>query len=177
MAARSSTGAPRAGSSTQRADAGVGNLLWRLAAAAMLGLDAYVHVHDAGFYNAPRGGISQSTLFLLEAGAASVAAVVLIAGWRVPLGRRADWTGAFIVAVSALAAVLLYRYVDIGAIGPLPNMYKPTWEVPGKLLSAYAEGAAALLSALGLALPRSRSVPTPRVTPARNPSAADPTPP
>jgi len=52
-------------------------------------VDAYVHVHDAGFYGAPRGGgISQSTLFLLEAVAAGVAAVVLIVGWRVPLGRR-----------------------------------------------------------------------------------------
>ena len=26
-----------------------------------------MHVHDAGFYGAPRGGVSQSTLFLLEA--------------------------------------------------------------------------------------------------------------
>jgi len=30
-------------------------------------VDAYVHVHDAGFYGATRGGVSQSTLFLLEA--------------------------------------------------------------------------------------------------------------
>ncbi len=26
-----------------------------------------MHVHAAGFYGAPRGGVSQSTLFLLEA--------------------------------------------------------------------------------------------------------------
>jgi len=38
------------------------------------------NVHDAGFYGAPRGGVSQSTLFLLEAVAAGVAAVVLIVG-------------------------------------------------------------------------------------------------
>ncbi len=109
-----------------------------------------MHVHDAGFYRAPRGGgISQSTLFLLEAVAAGVAAVVLIVGWQVPLGRRADWIGAFIVAASAVGAVLLCRYVDVETIGPLPNMYEPTWEVPGKPLSASAEGGAALLSALG----------------------------
>jgi len=74
---------------------------------------------------------------------------VLIIGWRVTLGRRADWLGAFFVAASALGAVLLYRYVDVGTIGPLPDMYEPTWEVPGKSLSAYAEGGAAVLSALG----------------------------
>ena len=120
-----------------------------------------MHVHAAGFYGAPRGGgISQSTLFLLEAVAAGVAAVVLIVVWRVPLGRRADWIAAFIVAASAVGAVLLYRYVDVGTIGPLPNMYEPTWEVPGKPLSAYAEGGAALLSALGFTLGRKRFAPT-----------------
>jgi len=150
MAARSSTGAAPAGPSTRRAHPRVRNLVLRLATAAMLGLDAYVHVHDAGFYGAPRGGgISQSTLFQLEAVAAGIAAVVLIIGWRVTLGRRPDWLGAFFVAASALGAVLLYRYVDVGTIGPLPDMYEPTWEVPGKSLSAYAEGGAAVLSALG----------------------------
>jgi len=160
MAARSSTGAAPAGPSTRRAHTRVGNLVLRLATAAMLGLDAYLHGHDAGFYGAPRGGgISQSTLFLLEAVAAGVAAVVLIVGWRVPLGRRADWIGAFIVAASAVGAVLLCRYVDVATIGPLPNMYEPTWEVPGKPLSAYAEGGAALLSALGFTLGRKRFAP------------------
>ncbi len=160
MAARSSTGAAPAGPSTRRAHPRVRNLVLRLATAAMLGLDAYVHVHDAGFYGAPRGGgISQSTLFQLEAVAAGVAAVVLIIGWRVTLGRRADWLGAFFVAASALGAVLLYRYVDVGTIGPLPDMYEPTWEVPGKSLSAYAEGGAAVLSALGSTLGTRRFAP------------------
>ncbi len=84
---------------------------------------------------------------------------MLIVGWQVPLGRRADWIGAFIVAASAVGAVLVYRYVAVGTIGPLPNMYEPTWEVPGKPLSAYAEGGAALLSALGFTLGRKRIAP------------------
>ena len=63
---------------------------------------------------------------------------------------------AFLVAASALAAVVLYRYVDVGAIGPFPNLYEPTWQVPGKLTSAYAEGIAVLLSAVGVGLTRSR---------------------
>jgi hypothetical protein len=54
------------------------------------------------------------------------------------------------VAASALAAVLLYRYVDVGSLGPLPDMYENTWQVPGKLLSAYAEAAAIGLASLGL---------------------------
>ncbi len=84
---------------------------------------------------------------------------MLIVGWPVPLGRRADWIGAFIVTASAAGAVLLYRYVDVETIGPLPNMYEPTWEVPGKPLSAHAEGGAALLSALGCTLGRKRFAP------------------
>ncbi len=55
--------------------------------------------------------------------------------------------------------MLLYRYVDVGTIGPLPNIYEPTWEVPGKALSAYAEGGAAVLSALGFTLGRKRFAP------------------
>ena len=60
------------------------------------------------------------------------------------LGRRVG-RGA-----SALAAVLLYRYVDVGALGPLPDMYENTWQVPGKLLSAFAEATAVVLATLGL---------------------------
>ncbi len=55
--------------------------------------------------------------------------------------------------------MLLYRYVDVETIGPLPNMYEPTWEVPGKPLSASAEGGAAVLSALGFTLGSNRFAP------------------
>jgi hypothetical protein len=64
--------------------------------------------------------------------------------------RRSSWLAALLVAASGLAAVLLYRYVDVGALGPLPDMYEDTWQVPGKLLSAYAEGATVILAGLGL---------------------------
>lgn len=132
----------------------VGQLLLRVVTAAMLGLDAYVHLRDRSFYTGSRGGaISQGSLFVLEGAVASVAALLLILGWRVRVARRADWLVAFFVAASALAAVLLYRYVDVGTIGPFPDMYEPTWQVPGKLLSAYVEAGAGALSALGLALP------------------------
>jgi hypothetical protein len=42
-----------------------------------------------------------------------------------------------------VAAVLLYRYVDVGAIGPLPDMYHLTCN-PEETLSVIAEGVVVL---------------------------------
>jgi protein-S-isoprenylcysteine O-methyltransferase Ste14 len=42
-----------------------------------------------------------------------------------------------------LAAVLLYAVVDVGPLGPLPNMYDPTWSAL-KTWSAVAQALAAL---------------------------------
>jgi hypothetical protein len=93
-------------------------------------LDAYVHAHDASIYDANRSAVlSQGTLFRLEAVTAALVAVALI-GWP----RRAVWAAALLTAASAAAAALLYRYVDIGPLGPLPNMYEPTWATPGAAL-------------------------------------------
>lgn len=49
------------------------------------------------------------------------------------------------VSLSAIVAVVLYRYVDIPAFGPFPAMYDPTWFFE-KSLSAVAEAAAAILA-------------------------------
>jgi hypothetical protein len=93
-----------------------------VATAALLGIDSYVHARDTAFYDAVRTlALSQGTLFRLEA------------------------------AVAALVAVaLLYTYVDVGRLGPLPNMYEPTWALPGKTASARAEGAGIVLAAAGM---------------------------
>ena len=120
----------------------------RVATAAALGIDAYVHARDAGFYDFHGGGaISQGSLFHIEAAAAGLVALLLLA-WRHPVA----WLLAVAVAASALGAVLLYRYVDVGVLGPLPDMYEPIWGVSGKLPAAYAEGTAVLLSAAGTTL-------------------------
>ena len=119
------------------------------AAAATLGIDAYVHLDDAGFYDAVKTStLSQGDLFRAEAALAIVLAAALLI-WP---QRLLVWAAAFAVAASAFGAVLLYRYVDVGSIGPLPNMYEPTWVSPGKLMSAYAEGAGVLLTALGTSI-------------------------
>jgi hypothetical protein len=118
----------------------------RLLTALALFIDAGVHLFLApGYQNAQPGTISQGTLFLLEA------AVALLAGIFVLLrGSRAAYAVALLVALSAFAAVMLYRYVDVPAIGPIPAMYDPVWFF-SKTLSAVAEGAGALLAAAGLA--------------------------
>jgi hypothetical protein len=53
-----------------------------------------------------------------------------------------------LVAGSAFIAVLLYRYVNVPAIGPIPAMYEPVWFFE-KSLSAVAEGLGAVLAAVG----------------------------
>ena len=90
-------------------------------------------------------GVSQGALFRAEAVLAVAAGLLVLVR-----PRTSSWVAALAVAASALAAVLLYRYVDVGSLGPLPDMYENTWQVPGKLLSAYAEGAAVVLAGLGL---------------------------
>jgi hypothetical protein len=117
--------------------------------AAALGIDAAVHAYNAQGYDELRGIITQGHLFRVEA-AVACAVALLVLLWP----RRSVWIAALLVAASALGAVLLYRYVDVGSLGPLPNMYENTWQVPGKLISAYAEGAAVLLAGVGLLVHR-----------------------
>ena len=121
----------------------------RVGTAAALGIDAAVHWQNASAYDAVTATLSQGELFRAEA-VLAVAVGLLVLLWP----RPGSWVAALAVGASALAAVLLYRYVDLGALGPLPNMYENTWQVPGKLLSAYAEGAAIVLAGLGLVVHR-----------------------
>jgi hypothetical protein len=131
-------------------------------AAAGLAVDAYVHWHLASGYDAVRGHgtphISQGQLFRVEA-ALALAALILV---LVP--RR--WTAAlaFLVAAGGVAAVLVYRYVDVGAIGPIPNMYESLWYTE-KTVSAVAEGIAALAALVCLRPVRSqqRAIPLGKV--------------
>jgi hypothetical protein len=144
---------------------------------ATLFIDGYVHFHNAGFYDAVRSSVlSQGTLFRLQAGLAVVVGLMLLVR-----PRRLWWAVALLVAGSAFGAVELYRYVDVGALGPLPNMFEPTWALPGKLASAWAEGAGTAVSALGLVLSiladrsnRRNADQAPRRTATDNPRRTDP---
>lgn len=112
------------------------HLVLRLLAAAGLAVDAAVHARLADQYDAVGDSITQGTLFRAEAAAASLA-VVLVLFWRHRAGDLFAWA----VAASGLGALLLYRYVDVGALGPLPNMHEPVW-FGDKTLAAWAEGVA-----------------------------------
>ncbi len=133
------------------------------ATAALLGVDAYVHLTDASLYDAATtSGFTEGTLFRVEAIVAIVVGIVLLIQPR-PL----VWAVAAVVAAIAAGAVLLSTYVDAGALGPLPDLYEPTWALPGKPASALAETAAAVLALVGLAVPPRRrcQVRSPRVDP------------
>ena len=125
--------------------------LWllRLFTAACLAADAYVHADLAPTYDPVSRTISQGDLFRIEAAAAALAALLLVLRGTRPL----VWTYALSVAAAGAAAVLLYRYADVGALGPLPNMHEPVW-YPEKTASAIAEVAATLSAAAGLLLAR-----------------------
>jgi hypothetical protein len=116
--------------------------------AVLFAIDAYVHLHDAGLFDGDSGtALTQGTLFRIQASVAVVVAIALLVRphWLV-------WTVALLVAASATTAVFLYTNVDVGPLGPLPNMYDPTWALPGKRASAVAEAAATVLSIAGLTL-------------------------
>ena len=133
---------------TARARVTAGERLLALITAALLGYDAYVHLHDAAKYDGFKSSVmTEGTLFRIQAVVAIVVGVLLLL-WP----RIITWLLSLLVAGSAAVAVTLYTYVNVGQLGPLPNLYENTWHQPGKLPSAIAEAAAALISLLGLML-------------------------
>jgi hypothetical protein len=121
------------------------NMTLRVLTALALFIDAGVHILLApGYQAANPGGIGQGNLFLLES-----AAAVLVAVYVLVRGSKLAYAMALAVALSAFAAVVLYRYVDIPAFGPFPAMYEPVWFFE-KTLSAVAEGIGAVLAAIGM---------------------------
>ncbi len=122
---------------------------WVLIAVVVVGLliDAFVHLDLASDFNHVRTStVNEADLFRLEAAAALVAAAALLIR-----PRRCTAAFAFLVAAAGFVAVVVYRYVDVGAFGPIPDMYDPYWAPVGKTLSVFAEAAAAL-AALALVL-------------------------
>ncbi|MFL6161810.1 MAG: hypothetical protein ACJ74U_06235 [Jatrophihabitantaceae bacterium] len=131
-----------------------------------LAVDAYVHFHLASaFKHNKTSTLSETDLFRAEAVAAIVAALALLLR-----PRRYTAAFAFLVAAAGLVAVLVYRYVDIGAFGPVPNMYDPYWLPTEKWLSAVAEGVAALaaLALLVMFSTQPRSAVSPRPAAVQN---------
>jgi hypothetical protein len=116
-----------------------------LIAVVVVGLvvDAWVHLDLASaFAHVRTSTMSQADIFRIDAGVAIAAALALVVR-----PRRYTAAFAFLVAAAGTAAVVLYRYADVGAIGPVPNMYDPYWAPAGKVLSAVGEALAAIAAA------------------------------
>ncbi len=106
-------------------------------------IDAFVHVHLAhDFAHVKTSTMSQADLFYLEAVLAVVAAIALVVR-----PNRSTAAFAFLVAAGGFVAVVVYRYVDVGTIGPIPNMYDPYWAPFEKGLSAVVEAVGAIVAA------------------------------
>ncbi|MGI5165496.1 hypothetical protein ACQEU3_14160 [Spirillospora sp. CA-253888] len=117
--------------------------------AAGLAVDAVVHWRFAPEMKFVEGGaIAGDVLFYLQAALAAGVAVLVLG-----MPRRWTYALAFLTAASALGALVLYYYVDVGALGPLPNMHEPVW-YGEKTASAVGEGVAALAALVGFFVTR-----------------------
>jgi|tagenome__1003787_1003787.scaffolds.fasta_scaffold20197088_1 glucan phosphoethanolaminetransferase (alkaline phosphatase superfamily) len=139
---------PTIPATTARAGVSAGERLLAVITAALLGVDAFVHLRFAANYDGFKSSVmTEGTLFRIQAVVAIVVAVLLLI-WP----RILTWLLSLLVAGSAAIAVTLYTYVDVGQLGPLPNLYENSWQPAGKVPSAVAEAAAALISIVGLVL-------------------------
>jgi hypothetical protein len=112
-----------------------------------LAIDAFVHLNLASAFDSVKSGVlSQGDLFRVEAALAIIAALALVIR-----PRRLTATIAFLVSAGGFALVLIYQYVNVGAIGPLPDMYDPL-QSPEKTLSIWGEGIAAAAALILLVL-------------------------
>ncbi|MFI0370525.1 hypothetical protein ACH35V_21885 [Actinomadura sp. 1N219] len=119
-------------------------LILRLLVAAGLAADAIVHWRFAPEMAFVQGGsIDGELLFRVQAAVAGVVAVVILT-----YATRWAYALAFLVAASAVGAIVFYYYVDAGALGPLPDMHEPVWYAE-KTISLAGEGIAALAALAG----------------------------
>lgn len=108
-------------------------------------VDAVIHLQLAPSYQlAAPGGVGEGTLFRVESVVALLAAAYVLIR-----GSRFAYVVAALVASSALVAVMLSRYVDIPAFGPIPSMYEPIW-FGKKVATAVAEALALGTALIGL---------------------------
>ena len=123
-----------------------------------LAIDAFVHFDLAGaFAGNKTSTLSEADIFRADASVALLAALVLLV-------RPRWYTAAFagLVAAAGTAAVVIFRYVNVGSFGPIPNMYDPYWAPFEKNLSVIGEAAATVAAIALVAVlrrqPRTESV-------------------
>lgn len=134
---------------TSRGTSRIPLLVLRLLVAAALIVSGVIHLQLAsGFQQAAPDSIGGGNVFRIQA------AVAVLSGLYVLLrGTSRAFLLAALVALASLAAVLLYRYVQVPTIGPIPSMYEPVWYTT-KTITAMAEGLALILAVVGYRLSR-----------------------
>lgn len=121
----------------------------RAGTGAALIVEAVIHLQLAANYQlAAPAGIGQGNLFRIEAAAAMLAAL-----WVLVSGSWKAYAAALLVAAGGLGAVLLYRYYQVPAFGPIPSMYEPLWYFK-KTVTAVAEAIATVTALIGFLLVR-----------------------
>jgi hypothetical protein len=131
-----------------------------------LAIDAFVHFDLAGaFAGNKTSTLSEADIFRADATVALIAAIALLVR-----PRRYTAAFAFLVAAAGTAAVIITRYVNVGKIGPIPNLYDPYWAPFEKSLSVIGEAAASLAALALLAILHRQA----RTEPARQAIASSP---
>jgi hypothetical protein len=124
----------------------------RLLVVVGLAVDVYVHFHLASRFDPIVGSgshaVSEGQLFRAEGAVAAVAMVLVLL-----FDRPVTVLLAFLVAGAGTAAVVLYAVFDVGAHGPIPDMYDASWYTE-KTVSLVAEAVAAVAAAILLLGPR-----------------------
>ena len=117
----------------------------RLLVVAGLAVDAYVHFHLASRFDPIVGSgahaVTEGQLFRIEGTAAAVAMLLVLL-----LDRQWTIFLALVVAGAGTAAVVLYAFIDVGAVGPIPDMYDASWYTE-KTVSLVAEAIATVAAA------------------------------
>jgi hypothetical protein len=88
-----------------------------------LGIDAYTHLDLAKLYSGnTTGTVNEGVLFQIEASLAIVAGL-----WLLVRPGILSVVFTLLITGGGAAALLVYRYVNVGKIGPIPNMWEPIW--------------------------------------------------
>lgn len=88
-----------------------------------LGIDAYTHLDLAHLYTGnTTGTVNEGVLFQIEAGLA-----IAIGLWLLVRPGVLSIIATLLITGGGAAALVVYRYYDIGKIGPIPNMHEPIW--------------------------------------------------
>jgi NADH:quinone reductase (non-electrogenic) len=107
--------------------------------AAALLTSSYIHLHLASTYrhNTASFALGEELIFRLQGAVTAVTAVVLLT-WRRRTPELLVFSG--IVLLGSALAVVTYRYIDVGRVVILPNLYEPIW-YREKAISAIVEAA------------------------------------